>query len=431
MASSNSISFVELVEAVLPKHTNIESLFNQFNESIEHEIDELVATRDDGDTVIPEVDFSDIANTGFTAAQQDLIRKRGCVVVRGVIEERQADSWNNQLEQYLKSNQYYEDLAKDIDNGDLVRAKHPNILAIYWSRTQLEIRQSQQLEETKRHLNSLWQVAKSGPGSFDVNKSIAYADRVRIRQPGDQTHGIAPHVDSCSLDAWFNSDSIWHSYKKLLNEEWKDFDPFLATKRVSTMSEPHPDACGVFRTFQGWMALTAQGAHCGTLQLVPTSRGVGWLFLSMLRSSMRDEALTFPQPGEPYKLDADKHATLIRGLTSIPTINAGDSVWWHPDVVHGVEKSNLSKTNSSVAYLGIAPDCQRNRAYLRKQLTTFEKGTSPPDFPHSAIESAYAGRGLTEHLSELGKKQMGVHLDQLPPDQLQLDQLQLKQLQPA
>ena len=193
----------------------------------------------------------------------------------------------------------------------------------------------------------------------------------------------------------------------MLNGDWKRFDPFVASNRVSTKSKPYSDSSGVFRTFQGWMALTSQGAHCGTLQLVPTSRCVGWLFLALLRSSMHDEELLFPLPGGSYNLHADKHAALVRGLTSIPTINAGDSVWWHPDVVHGVEKSNLSKTKSSVAYLGIAPDCERNTDYLRGQLTAFEQGTSPPDFPHSEIESTYAGRGVAKHLSDLGRRQMG------------------------
>ena len=187
VASSSSVSLAELVDAVLPKHTNVESLFNQFDESVEQEIDELVALRDAGEAVIPEVKFSDIARAGFTDAEQKLIRKRGCVVVRGVIDEAQINEWNQQLEQYLQTNHYYQDLADAIDNGDLLRAKHPNILDIYWSRTPLEIRQSQQVEETNRHLNSLWRVDKSGPGAFDGNNSIAYADRVRIR--GDYGKG--------------------------------------------------------------------------------------------------------------------------------------------------------------------------------------------------------------------------------------------------
>lgn len=407
MATRNTVSLAERVSVVVPEHTNLDSAIDQFSASVEQEVDELITLRDAGESVIPEVDFGDIAPTGFDDSQQALIRKRGCVVVRGVIDEALANQWNEQLECYLRTNRYYEDLAIAIEQGDTGRAKHPNILDIYWSRTQLEIRQAQPMEEVKRHLNSLWQVASFGPGSFDANNSITYADRVRIRQPGDQTHGIVPHVDSCSLEAWLTSDSIGRNYKQLLNGDWNRFDPFVATNRVSTESKPHNDSNGVFRTYQGWMALTQQGANCGTLQLVPSSRCMGWLFLNLLRSSMRNEDLRSPLPGESFNLHLDKHAAIIEGLTSIPTMNAGDTVWWHPDVVHGVEKSNLSETNSSVVYLGNAPDCQRNRDYLHCQLNAFEKGINPPDFPPSEIESFYTDRGESTHLSSLGRQQMG------------------------
>jgi hypothetical protein len=39
--------------------------------------------------------------------------------------------------------------------------------------------------------------------------------------------------------------------------------------------------------------------------------------------------------GEPEKYDP-WHPLLMRALSSIPDVQAGDSVWWHCDVIHAV-----------------------------------------------------------------------------------------------
>jgi len=209
------------------------------------------------------------------------------------------------------------------------------------------------------------------------------------------------------MESWFSSEHIARMYAPLLNGNWQDFDAFNAVGRVCTDQKPHQDSCGVFRTYQGWIALTAQGSGCGTLQLVPSSRCVAWMFLNMLQSSLNNDDQVYPLPIEAYILHKQKHALLIEGVCSLPHLHAGDTVWWHPDAVHGVEKSNYSTTPSSVAYLGIAPDCERNRRYLRSQLASFNEGHSPPDFAAAHIEKHYQNRATVTHLSELGLQQMG------------------------
>jgi len=400
-------SLLNMVRAVLPEHVDLALITDQFNASMMDEIASLTALRDAGKPVIPEVSFDDLSNGGFTHDQQQLVKKRGCVVVRRTVTEQQANDWNLRLEDYLASNSYYQELDKAVELGDVERGKHPNILDIYWSRSQLEIRQSARLHQVQQHLNRLWRVAESGKGAFDQAQTCTYADRVRIRQPDDQTHGLPAHVDSCSLESWFDSDTIWRTYKTLLNGDWQEYDAYDAIDRACTERTPHAGACGMFRTFQGWMALTPQGADCGTLQLVPSSRCVAWMFLNMIQSCETGDEPTLPVPNAPYNLDKQKHAQLIQGLCSIPDMRSGDTVWWHPDVVHAVEHSNHSNIPSSVVYLGNAPVCRRNLEYLRAQLGAFNKGVSPPDFPDTEIEASYVGRSTTTELTSLGAQQMG------------------------
>ena len=40
---------------------------------------------------------------------------------------------------------------------------------------------------------------------FDPNKELSYADRVRRREPGDDTLGLSPHCDAGSIERWTDS----------------------------------------------------------------------------------------------------------------------------------------------------------------------------------------------------------------------------------
>ncbi len=405
---SKLFTLAQLDKSALRSRCNIDEVFEQFNESVGREIEEIASLRDANVSPIPELSFEQIVESGFTQQEADIIRQRGCVVVRKTFQPSRVEQWNQALSDYLGGvNHYHQKLNEDIKSGNALRAEHPHMLDIYWSQSQLEVRQSSRLHQLQQRLNGLWKVKSSGEGSFNPDLCCSYADRVRIRQPMDETKGLAPHVDSCSMESWFSARTIQKTYESLLNGNWQEYNAFDAVGRVNTTEKPHEDSVGMFRTFQGWMALTAQGRECGTLQLVPSSRCVAWMFLSMLHNALNNIEQVYPIPSEAYLLHPEKHALLIKGLCSIPMLQAGDTVWWHPDAVHAVEKSNQSSHPSSVIYLGIAPDCARNRRYLQEQLPCFLDGRSPPDFPAVNEEVNYVGRGLPEHLSPLGARQMG------------------------
>jgi hypothetical protein len=63
-----------------------------------------------------------------------------------------------------------------------------------------------------------------------------------------------------------------------------------------------------------------------------------------------------------------------------------------------------------VMYIPSAPACAKNDAYLRRQLPSFLKGESPPDFPADQFEVDFAGRATADDLTLLGKAQLGFDL---------------------
>ena len=62
---------------------------------------------------------------------------------------------------------------------------------------------------------------------------------------------------------------------------------------------------------------------------------------------------------------------------------------------------------ASVIYIGSAPDCAKNRAYLPRRKEAFLTGGSPPDFAPMNFETAFKGRASMDDLTKLGRAQMG------------------------
>jgi len=164
----------------------------------------------------------------------------------------------------------------------------------------------------------------------------------------------------------------------------------------------------MFRTFQGWTALTPQGPGDGTLQLVPIANAMVYILLRVLQDDIADDDLCGAMPGRALSIRPQYHAPLFHALSSIPLMQAGDTVFWHSDVIHAVEDAHRGKGYSNVMYIASAPSCAKNDAYLERQLPGFLEGKSPPDFPTDHFEVDFVGRATIDDLTPLGRAQMGL-----------------------
>ncbi len=89
-------------------------------------------------------------------------------------------------------------------------------------------------------------------------------------------------------------------------------------------------------------------------------------------------------------------------------VDPGDTVWWHSDIIHAVEDHHKGSGYSNVIYIGAAPYCAKNAAYLERQKAAFLSGSSAPDFSAENFEVDFEGRALPGDLTDLGKRQMGL-----------------------
>ena len=388
------------------KSENYKENFLQIKKYITGEILKIEDLKKNNQNIIPEVKFHDL-NSNLEELKLE-VKKRGCVVIRDVFDDNLITQKNKDLEQYIEENNYYEDQKKkaDIDKyfSDLKSAK-PQIFGLYWSKTQVNIRQSNELDHVKKWLNKLWINKHNDQTIFDPNNELVYADRVRRREPGDATLGLSPHCDAGSVERWI--DKGYQSvYENIFADNFKEYDPFNAAYRNETQEIESAAVSHVFRTFQGWVALTEQGPGDGTLQLIPIAKSMAYILTRALMDDVDDNDLCGSKPARALSINSTYHSLLLRGLVSIPKMNPGDTVWWHPDVVHAVEDQHLGKGYSNVVYVGSTPYCEKNLVYAKKQSKKFLEGKSPPDFAEEDYEVNYKNRAKISDLTPLGKKQL-------------------------
>ena len=398
-------AIVAFKRKMAPRLDTLKRAFGEAKEHISRAADTIRKESAAGRAVIPEVDYSDIRNGSVPEAARASTRKTGCAIVRGVFPQSQASDWFGEVGEYLEANDYdkMEVEKRSLDKYfSALKAGKPQIFNVYWSKPQVMARQDPKLAETRAFLDRLWK----HDGVFDPDAQCAYADRVRRRQPGDKTLGLSPHMDAGTVERWIDP-GYQQVYEHVFAGDWRGYDPFDATHRLGTREIPSPAVCSMFRTYQGWTALTRQGPRDGTLKLIPIAEGISYVLLRAMQDDVPEDELCGASPGRALGVRPDWHPELMAGMVSIPEVQPGDTVWWHTDICHAVADEHAGEEYASVIYIGSAPDCAKNRAYLPKQREAFLAGRSAPDFAAMDFEVDFKGRATEADLTELGRRQMG------------------------
>ncbi len=399
---------IQVKKILRKKSKNYNNNFQNIEDFVKKEVYEIKKLKQNSENIIPEISFDKLSND--TNSIEKLIKKRGCVIIRDVFDDNRVLELDKSLENYIIDNNYYEHQKQKvgIDNyfSDLKSGK-PQIYGLYWSNTQFEIRHSKEMQTVKAFLNNLWIYENDEYKVFDPNRDLCYADRVRRREPGDNSLGLSPHCDAGSVERWTDL-SYQKIYNNIFSDNFNNFDPFNAKYRDRTIEFESPAVAHVFRTFQGWTALTEQGPNDGTLQLIPIAKAMAYVLTRALLDDVPENELCGSKVGRALSVNENYHSLLLKGLISIPTMYPGDTIWWHPDVIHAVEDKHSGKNFSNVIYVGSTPYCKKNLEYISRQSKKFLEGKSPPDFAAEDYEINYKGRVTVNDLSVLAKKQLGL-----------------------
>ncbi|KAJ4202251.1 hypothetical protein NW767_006210 [Fusarium falciforme] len=386
---------------------------------------EIIAKK--GPSVIPQVEFSDFEKDVDVLKEE--IRKRGAVVIKGVIPEAEARAYKDEIEEYVKKN----------PSTRAFPAHDPQVYELYWSAPQLKARAHPNFLRVQHHLMSfLWHSSSPDTPIF-LDQPFSYADRLRIRQPGDASFALGPHIDGGSVERWekegYGRGGV---YDRILEGKWEEYDPWDASGRVEAVNNLYDGLgpCSMFRMWQGWMSMSHTKPAEGTLLVNPlmklstayvllrpffqNKRGrasanyldeENWEFMGVDGMTSELQGAT-PGTGQECTDELHPHLDLERTMVHVPEIRPGDFVGWHCDTIHSVDKVHAGKTDSSVLYIPVCPVTQQNAEYLVRQREAFRRGTPGPDFPGGAGESGHVDRPTEEMLrgwaDGVGRRAMGL-----------------------
>jgi hypothetical protein len=391
---------------------DVQAVFDRLTAHIEARVAEIDALKAAGKPVWPVVAYNDLASGKVTEAQREEIKRRGCAVIKGQFPREQALDWDRSMLDYLDRNRFDEVYKGPGDNffGTLT-ASRPEIYPIYWSQAQMQARQSNEMAAVQSFLNRLWRFESEGKQWFNPDVSVIYPDRIRRRPPGTTSKGLGAHTDSGALERWL-LPAYQQVFANVFNGDFTKFDPWDAAHRteVEEYTVENTTKCSVFRTFQGWTALSEMIPDQGLLHVVPIPEAMAYVLLRPLLDDVPEDELCGVAPGRVLPISEQWHPLLIKAQTSIPALEPGDSVWWHCDVIHSVAPVTEQQGWGNVMYIPAAPMCDKNLAYAQKVKIALENGASPGDFPREDYEATWEDRFTLNDLNIHGKRALGMEI---------------------
>uniref|UniRef100_A0A093VJ09 Uncharacterized protein YbiU n=3 Tax=Talaromyces marneffei TaxID=37727 RepID=A0A093VJ09_TALMA len=407
--------FVEIKKSLV-KPENKQKVIQSYAQICKTLKDEIDFIQKMGPKMVPEIDFNDVLlNDGKLLADfSDLVRERGCVVLRNVVPEEQARAWEQELLEYTRKHRNVGGYPHD----------NPQNWSLWWTRPQVQMRSNPRVLKAMKAVSGLWHINdKSLPLDFD--SQVVYPDRFRIRYPSkDAEYTLPPHLDSGAIERWEDEENR-ASYEDIFTGNWQDWDAWTVDHRIGAKSDLYgiEAACSCWRSLQGWLSLSHTSTGEGTLRLLPSLKlSVAYMMLRPLFHDgevFDDSQPTFPgaRPGNtqffPTK-DFHPHLDLERSIVGIPPVKPGDYVFWHCDLVHEVDRFHPGKFNSSVSYNACNPLTPYNIHSLVGVRDAFRRAAPPKDFAlyeyANEEENQHEDHGAKEDnvLTDDGRRTLGL-----------------------
>ncbi|KIW10317.1 hypothetical protein PV08_11279 [Exophiala spinifera] len=374
--------------------------------SLRREIQEI---KSEGSNIIPSIEYKDLAAGTVPRAEIDAVRHRGTAVIRNVLPRDQALALKQQAQDYIAANK---------PKVKAFPPDNPAVYELYWTPSQVQARAHPNMLKVQSFLASFWH--SSDPKSeISTTYPLTYADRFRIRQPGDAKFALGPHTDGGSLERWEDPEYS-RVYQAILNGSWEAYDPYDARYRINARMDLYngAGACSMFRLFQGWLSMSSTGPGEGTLTLCPLVRhATSYLIMRPFfdpASGKLNLDATFPNsvPGacQEYNTQTHPDLDLESTMVSIPQVEPGDYVAWHCDMIHAVDKEHHGRGDSSVLYIPACAMTRSNLEFLNRQRHSALRYSPPPDFPGAGGDGELGFRDAVDwtKVNEEGLRAMGL-----------------------
>lgn len=163
--------FATLKKRLIAGHED--AVIQGWNRLLAHLRSEVAIVSKKGSAIIPTISYSDIKK-GTNSSFKKQYKERGVCVIRDVVPEKEALEYKESLRSYITANK---------EKTKAFPANDPQVYELYWSEAQLRARSHPNLLETQRFLMGFWKAGSES--AISTQHPVAYADRLRMRQPGD------------------------------------------------------------------------------------------------------------------------------------------------------------------------------------------------------------------------------------------------------
>lgn len=341
----------------------------------------------------------------------EAVRRRGTAVIRNVLPRQQALDLKERAREYIAA------------NAERVKAFPPDdpaVYELYWTPSQVRARAHPNMLRAQSFMASFWH-SSDARSEISTTYPLSYADRFRIRRPGDAKFALGPHTDGGSVERWEDPEYS-RVYRAILEGQWERYDPFDARHRITANMDLYngAGACSMFRLFQGWLSMSSTGPGEGTLKVCPLLRhATAYLMLRPFfdlddNTGKPNMDAVFPNsvPGACQEYNHQTHPDLDLETTmvSMPQVEPGDYVAWHCDTIHAVDKEHRGAGDSSVMYIPACAMTRSNLDFLTRQRSSAWKYSPPPDFPGAGGDGELGFTSAVDWngLGQEGKRAMGM-----------------------
>ena len=128
----------------------------------------------------------------------------------------------------------------------------------------------------------------------------------------------------------------------------------------------------------------------GVLHTVPIPEAMAYLMLRPLLDDVADDDMCGTTVNQVFPAIEKWHPLLMRALSGIPDVQAGDSVWWHCDMIHSVAPVRDQQGWGNVMYIPAAPWCPRNERYAAQRPRGLPRRRQPERLPRGALRAHLA-----------------------------------------
>lgn len=343
-------------------------------------------------------------------------------MIRSVIPSDDAGAWVRTLEDYLADNPHTEASPPE----------DPDLYELFWSHAQLNGRAHPNMLTVQKFLmDGCWH--QSEPPSSPAGDSCArlstsfpvtYADRLQIIRARSATTSktrrsdVSSYVNArldggsegnCEADGYGGMNG---TYSKIWSGRWEEYDPWDSTARLDDMNGlcHGEDTGSVFRMFQGILPLSLEpgGRTDMRMSSLPLRLATAYWVLRpffspkqfMLSEELDAEEFrdpsnwtmetpqSSPLPGaatcHSQELNSilHPHLQLEKTLASLPPLNPGDYIVWHPDLIY---------SNST-------PSCSTPKGHLHASPQTANHKISPQSRPHQSKPPASSSASTLLHI---------------------------------